>query len=230
MDNARKWLLGGLALLVAGAVWALLAVHKEESAFQADGSFATLAGFGVLALALERLCEAVLAPWWGTASTKTLKEAAKAAQGTNAALAPAHMALLKSQRRLGASDATVIRTAAAAAVAKAGSDDPSKEEAKKTEEAANSAWVEATRERPTLLLPAAAIATVLCAYLHLFLLHGVASGGVPSSALAYAADAVVSGLAVAGGAKPFHDLAESIAASSTAKKAGAAEAKASSSS
>lgn len=204
-------------------------VHKEEATFQADGSFATLAGFAVLALALERLCEAVLAPWWGTASTKPLKKAVRAANGAGGTLAPAHMAVLESQRRLGASDATVIRAAAAKAAAQPGLGEAAKKKADETEEAANSAWVEATRERPTLLLPAAAIATVLCAYLHLFLLHGVASGGVPSSKLAYTADAVVSGLALAGGAKPFHDLAGSIAASSTAKKAEAAEAKASSS-
>jgi hypothetical protein len=46
---------------------------------------------------------------------------------------------------------------------------------------------------------------------------------LPSSRLAFAVDALLAGLALAGGAKPFHDLAESIAASSASKKQATAQ-------
>lgn len=221
----NSWLLGGLVCLVVGGIWAFAEVHTGESVFKADGSFSTLAGFTVLALALERFCEAVLAPWWGTASASPVQAAAKNAEGTSAALDSPATRLVSTRQRLGTTQALALRTAAQKAkTSAAGADDATKSKAQATSDAADSAWVQTTQNRPTILLPAAAIATVLCAYLHLFLLHGIASAvnpGIPNSRIAFAVDAVISGLALAGGAKPFHDLTESIASSSAAKKAAA---------
>jgi hypothetical protein len=95
----------------------------------------------------------------------------------------------------------------------------------KTTETVQSAWEKAVAARPTLILPAAAIATVLCAYMHLFLFHSIAApskSGLPDTKLAFAVDALLTGLALAGGAKPFHDLTETIAAKSTSNKQEAA--------
>jgi hypothetical protein len=144
--------------------------------------------------------------------------------------------------RLAITDATMLRTAAHRAAAEPATT-PSQENtlatraspdraeppqtpdaSKATADAADSAWLEARRARPTLVLPTAAIATLLSAYLHLFLLHGMALSvhdGLPASRLSFALDALLTGLALAAGAKLFHDLAESTTASSAAKKAAA---------
>lgn len=215
------WLLGGVIVLVMCAVGTFFVVHRGEAVFKADGSFATLAGFAVLALALERFCEAVLAPWWGTASAKNVKAAANNAQKTGAAALPPHTKnLLDVRRRLGITDASVVRAAAAKASERASAAGVGAKEAKDTNDAADSAWVKATQARPTIMLPAAGLATVVCACLHLFLLHSVAGTkhGIPTTKLAFAVDALITGLALAGGAKPFHDLVEGIAASSASKK------------
>jgi hypothetical protein len=139
-------------------------------------------------------------------------------------------------RLLGASDlknVAVLGRALSVAPASEGEDTVA-EEAKKTAatEAANeadSAWVKVTRDRPTIVLPAAAIATFACAHLHLFLLHGISKPGtgVPTTELAYVVDALITGLALAGGAKPFHDLVESLAAKKDAAVATAASSTAS---
>lgn len=223
------WLLGGLACLLVACVLAAAAVPGKPDnkfvVFTADGSFATLAGFTVLAIALERLCEAVLAPWWAKTLALDVKTPAVKVGGKVKASAEPVL--------LGASDlkkVAVLARAVSAAPAPAGDANATEEEAKKeaaTEaaDAADSAWVKVTRDRPTIVLPAAAIATVACAHLHLFLLHGISKAGgtgVPTTELAYVTDALITGLALAGGAKPFHDLVESIAAKKDAAVATAA--------
>lgn len=207
MIGRNRWLLGGLVCLIAAAVWAYAQAHPPSRAFDADGSFATLAALLVLAPALS------------TANV-----------------------LLDKRSRLAITDATMLRTAAHRAAVEPAttrrqentladrvSPDPAgpvqtAAASRATADAADAAWLEVRRTRPTLVLPAAAIATVLCAYLHLFLLHGVAVSvrdGIPASRLSFAVDALLTGLALAAGAKHFHDLADSTAASSAAKKAAA---------
>ena len=220
--STNKWLYAGLLVLAVCAIGSFFAVSKNSTTFAADNSFATLAGFVVLALVLERFCEAVLAPWWGTASATPVQEAANQAMGTAAQLPDHVKSLLDSKKRLGVADARALVTQAAKV--KTAVADPSKQpmtdsdakaataKAAKTTDDAESAWVQATISRPTILLPAAGLAAIACAGLHLFLLHGIAKSGsgLPNSKLAFAADAVITGLALAGGAKPFHDLIESI--------------------
>jgi hypothetical protein len=91
--------------------------------------------------------------------------------------------------------------------------------AKTASEAADDLWVQATKQRPTILLPMAAAAAVICYCLHLFLLHSLARNGVSNTHLAYIIDALITGFAVAGGAQPFHDLVTGLTASTAAKKA-----------
>jgi hypothetical protein len=242
--SRNRWLLGGLTcllgacLLAAGAIPGKPPKDTGFGVFTADGSFATLAGFTVLAIALERFCEAVLAPWWAKTGASDVKTQAKTAGGKVDASAKPML--------LGASDLKKIavhgRALAAALGAEALTGDLAEDAKKKEEEKeaatkaadeADSAWVKVTRDRPTIVLPAAAIATVACAHLHLFLLHGISKTGagvvgVPTTELAYVIDALITGLALAGGAKPFHDVVESIAAKKDAAVATAASSSAAS--
>ncbi len=224
--QTNKWLYAGLSALAACAVASFIVVSKNSTTFAADNSFSTLAGFVVLALVLERFCEAVLAPWWGTAPASEVKAAAESAQGTAASLPSSVKTLLDKKSRLGVADAQAL--VAQAAKVKSTVGEPSEgekpeetkaatEAAAATADAADSAWVQATISRPTILLPAAGLASLACAELHLFLVHGIANAGsgLPISKLAFAADAVITGLALAGGAKPFHDLIQSITPSTT---------------
>lgn len=91
--------------------------------------------------------------------------------------------------------------------------------AKTASDAADDLWVKATKQRPTILLPMAAFAAVVCYCLHLFLLHGLAHNGVSKTHLAYVIDGLITGFAIAGGAQPFHDLVGNLTTSSTNKKA-----------
>jgi hypothetical protein len=220
--QTNKWLYAGLSVLAACAVASFIVVSKNSKTFAADNSFSTLAGFVVLALVLERFCEAVLAPWWGTAPAAEVKAAAETAQGTAASLPPPVKTLLDKKSRLGVADARALVAQTAKVKSTVGGPSEGEEpEATKaaaaTADAADSAWVQATISRPTILLPAAGLASMACAGLHLFLVHGIAKvgSGLPNSKLAFAADAVITGLALAGGAKPFHDLIQSITPSAS---------------
>jgi hypothetical protein len=86
-------------------------------------------------------------------------------------------------------------------------------------EAADDLYVQATKQRPTIILPMAAAAGLLCYCLHLFLLHSLARSGVSRTHLAYVVDGLVTGFAIAGGAQPFHDLLSGLTTSAAAKKA-----------
>jgi hypothetical protein len=238
--SATFWLVLGLIVLLGGFIWASRVVKAGDDVFKADGTFAALAGFTVLALSLERFSEAVLAPWWGKVKAQTVEDALPKKDGKLDPVVPATVARsLDRKTLLGTNDvATLLATSQAAATAATANmlatDDSNvvaKEAAKATEakatetaEAVQSAWEKAVAARPTLILPAAAIATVLCAYMNLFLFHSIAAAesGLPTTRLAFAIDALLTGLALAGGAKPFHDLIESIAAKSTSNKQEAA--------
>ncbi|MEA2381305.1 MAG: hypothetical protein QOH72_1276 [Solirubrobacteraceae bacterium] len=231
--SATVWLAAGLVTLVAGFGAALWIGGKGSSVFKADGSFAALAGFTVLALALERLSEAVLAPWWGTVRAKKLKQSLPGGGDPHAAVPPAVRRPATTKIRLGVTDLTRMLAASRAGATDAppaagapvgDAAQPTAAEKEQTEEAVQSAWEKAVAARPTLLLPAAAIATTLCAAMHLFLFHSIAAkdSGLPTGRLAFATDALLTGLALAGGAKPFHDLTESIAAKSSSNKQEAA--------
>jgi hypothetical protein len=78
--------------------------------------------------------------------------------------------------------------------------------------AADSVYVAATKQRPTIMLPMAAAAIVICAGLRLYLLHSLAKSGLPDGRLAFTVDAFLTGFALAGGAQPFHDLVSSLTA------------------
>src|SRR3954471_21672866 len=103
MKRARAaqipWLPLGLLVVVLAGVWVYFIVGDVKKSpitpFTADGSFATLAGFSILAVALERISEAVLAPWWGKV----------ARPGATAAGAPAGT-------RVGLTEATLLRSRA----------------------------------------------------------------------------------------------------------------------
>src|SRR3954451_22353303 len=153
------WLPLGLLAVVLAAVWIYFIVGDVKKSpitpFAADGSFATLAGFTILAVALERISEVVLAPWWG-----------KVAPGAPSA------------PRVGVTEAALLRARAKAHAARvtlsSATTDDQKKAATEASKAADSVWVQAIRARPTLVLPAAALAALLCSALHLYLLHGVA--------------------------------------------------------
>jgi hypothetical protein len=91
--------------------------------------------------------------------------------------------------------------------------------AKTASEEADTLWVKATKQRPTILLPMAALASVVCYCMHLFLLHSLAKSGVAHSHFSFVVDGLITGFAIAGGAQPFHDLIGNLTSSSTAKKA-----------
>jgi hypothetical protein len=130
------------------------------------------------------------------------------AQSTHAAAARAETAAI---RGLPDDEAKELHSAAQAAASAA----------KTASDAADDLWVQATKQRPTILLPMAALAAVVCYCLHLFLLHSLAKNGVSKTHLAFVIDGLITGFAIAGGAQPFHDLVGNLTSSSTAKKAAA---------
>jgi hypothetical protein len=213
-DN--RWLaLGGALVVAAGLLvyWrpALGAAGATRpggpGVFAAADGFASLAGFTFIAAALERVAEFLLAPWWAKINTKGV---------TTAGDRPT---------RVGVSGAAALRTVARSAhaqVATAGPvDSPAETKAKDAVDAADDVYVQATRARPTIMLPMAAMAALLCSYMHLFLLHSLARSGLPDTRLAFTADGLLTGFAIAGGAQPFHDLVSNLTASATAKKVAA---------
>jgi hypothetical protein len=93
--------------------------------------------------------------------------------------------------------------------------------AKAASDEADSVYAQAVKQRPTIMLPMAALAGLVCYCLHLFLLHSLAHSGVSDTHLAFVVDGVLTGFAIAGGAQPFHDLISGLTSSSAAKKAAA---------
>jgi hypothetical protein len=179
----------------------------------------SFAGFTFLAAALERIAEIALAPWWGMVDAKDAKAEAKNANATGAVVSdPAKKvgitgaaALQATTRAAKARAATTPAATQGAANGATGSSSPE----------ADSAYVKATKQRPTIMLPMAAVAAIVCSYLHLYLLHSIATSGLPNTRLAFVTDGLLTGFAIAGGAQPFHDLIGSLTTSSTAKQAGA---------
>jgi hypothetical protein len=236
---------GAMTVLVAAVLMFIIPAAGSAQYRSADG-FTTLAGFTFLAAALERVAEFALAPWWGVVGTKRVA----AALGTAHALGASRSELMGSPAvhppvvppKVGMSGAAALKLTtlvAHAGAAKAEQQVPQgltteqTEEvrsgaraattaAKQANEAADDVYVRATKQRPTIMLPMAAAAGLICYCLHLFLLHSLARSGVSSTHLAFVVDGLLTGFAIAGGAQPFHDLIGSLTTSTTAKKATAA--------
>jgi len=209
------WLLFGALWVVVGAaaIWLWPAndsVHEAagKASFMSAQGVSTLAGFTFLAAALERFAEFALAPWWGKVSTT--KSGRDAAGGRAPRVGVSGAAALQVRRAAG-------RQAAAAGGAAhdpdhgTGAVDP------------DDLYEQTTRTRPTIMLPIAAIAAVLCSSLHLYLLHSLARSGVPDTRTGFLLDGLLTGFAIAGGSQPFHDLVGNLTASAAAKQ-GAAKA------
>lgn len=202
--------------MLAGALSAIpaasLAKSHSSGIFVATDGFASLAGFTFLAAALERIAQFVLAPWWGKVSTQ---EVSKNVQDVDlTALKRPGAADLP--RRVGVADAARL----SAKLHTAASATDSSSDTKKAALDADSVYVAATKLRPTIMLPMAAGATVICSFLHLYLLHSLAKSGFSTKEWSYIADGVLTGFAIAGGAQPFHNLVTSLASSATKSATG----------
>jgi hypothetical protein len=205
---SSAWAVWGWISVVAAAVLieALLANNLTSGpagSFKPANGIATLAGFSLLAAGLERLAEFALAPWWGkvktAAATEPLDQRSALVTGT--------------PKWVGVSGAAAMQARALATAPR------SARKARAGQQSADSVYVAATKQRPTIMLPMAAGAAVICAFLHLYLLHSLAKSGIPTTRLAYVGDALLTGFILAGGAQPFHDLVTSLTSSSAAKQA-----------
>jgi hypothetical protein len=212
------WLPAGLVVLAVASVWALVVVNARGAVFGVDGAFALLAVLAGASLALERLSEAVLAPWWGKMPSRRLARAMAPGAGDRELLPSGVQRVLTRRRRLGVTDVTGMRAALRPVTRKRRTDDRNAATTARARATLESAWLQVRADRATLPLPAAAIATVICAYLHLYLLHGLGAAvgsGLPTTRLAFAVDALLTGLAMAAVAKAFHDLVGGRAGSTT---------------
>jgi hypothetical protein len=233
-----------VTVLVA-VVLMLIIPARGAAQYQSAGGFTTLAGFTFLAAALERIAEFALAPWWGLVPTKKVAAALGTARALGASRAgPAASAADHHPpipARVGVSGAATLRVSARRAhtnalqaelrVPAGLTADETQEArsaareatsaAKKAGDAADDVYVQATKQRPTIMLPMAAAAALVCYCLHLFLLHSLAKSGVSRTHLAFVVDGLLTGFAIAGGAQPFHDLIGSLMTSTSAKKAAA---------
>ncbi len=203
-----------VAILLSIIPAAELHGSRKGDIFVATDGFASLAGFTFLAAALERLAQFLLAPWWATVSTGPLQDAGQSAAGT-ADSSSAGGGAPTTPARVGVTGAVRL-SSQARAVADAAPADPTKQAAAAT---ADSVYVTATKVRPTIMLPMAAGAIVVCSFLHLYLLHSLAKSGLSKSEWSYVLDAVLTGFALAGGAQPFHDLVTSLASSASKSSA-----------
>ena len=214
-----KWLIGGAACLVIAAGVIIIpahtvAAHNGSDIFKAADGFASLAGFTFLAAALERIAEFTLAPWWGKVGTERVTTAISNSRvlSTRITTAPASSEGVSGAARLRAKvrDAQPDPDGPASDAAKAA--------AKQAADAADSVYVQATKQRPTIMLPMAAGAAIACSFMHLYLLHSLAKSGLPNTTLAFVADGLLTGIALSGGAQPFHDLVGSLSPSATSKQ------------
>ncbi len=204
------WLVSGVILVVVAAIVidigpAGSVAGHGGSVFLAASGFSSLAGFTFLAAALERIAEFTLAPWWGKADAKPANVPALLAGVPSKALSA----------KVGVADAAALQQTAKNAKTRNNPAAPA------TTPGADSVYVTATKQRPTIMLPMAGAAAVVCSYLHLYLLHSLAKSGLPDTRLAFLGDGLLTGFALAGGAQPFHDLIGSLSSSSTAKQAAA---------
>lgn len=195
--------------------------------FQLADGFASLAGFTFLAAALERLAEFALAPWWGKVKVADAKVGVAGAAALQAGAAKVHARAQahESQAVAAAVASPSLADPAVAAAVPAGDGTPAADveaakantkQAADTKANADSVYVTATKDRPTIMLPMAAAAALICSGLHLYLLHSLAKAGLPNTRLAFLLDALLTGFAIAGGSQPFHDLLTNLTASASA--------------
>lgn len=229
-DREWKWRSLLVLLLASAGVFAIVLIGCDPERFVPREEFFTLAGFALIAAALERVGEFFL-PWWGRAEVADVRAVAEA---TTPAPAPAPvLALANLESQINALPGSIGQGQAARLVGMSRAtvsyvnetEGVTEETTKKAQDLAEKATMvqEKVRQaRPTVLAPIAGLGMLVAAYFELYLIHAIGTEeSINQSALSYALDAILTGFLLAGGAKPFHDLVDRISVKREAEAASA---------
>jgi hypothetical protein len=140
---------GALCVLIAALVIIPpghdVAKRGGSGIFEAADGFAALAGFTFLAAALERIAQFTLAPWWGTVNCQPVMDAVRAASALPDSL------VAGVPQRVGVAGAARLR-AKIQDVQPSPEDDDAQTMAEDAAAKADSVYVAATKQRPTIML------------------------------------------------------------------------------